>query len=278
MVAGNPSRLDKYRPNYLSEFSTVDDEDTGHDSEEEYYQESQAGQQIRLQTITNQKGQEEKVIEADPAFSSTAVTMVFPTAIIYVLYLLWVTSMLYAKSAEAQEDDSCGKGELWWILFTAIGVAWSSSCIRLCNPQTAHDMALFGATGSPGIMLVIRNAPEALYASLSALCSVGLITWSVIFIRGMDSSCHESVENLGLYPCFFVTILIQAIQLWYWLWCFLFTMVPGLRKMGGKTTGRVKLKESVAAEVRIGEERSRVRSSAMDDGRGRFVALGADAI
>jgi hypothetical protein len=100
-----------------------------------------------------------------------------------------------------------------------------------------------------------------------------------MFLNGITVSCDASIEALGLDPLFWVTISIQAMSLWYCLWCFLFSCIPALRKMSGLTTGQVNLKEAKAAKVRMGRGRQLKKGSSvdpeLDDGRGSFVPLEA---
>lgn len=61
------------------------------------------------------------VIEVDPDFSSTAVLCILPLGCLYFTYLIWATASISATRSDAN-DTVCNKGELWWILFTAVAV------------------------------------------------------------------------------------------------------------------------------------------------------------
>ena len=125
--------------------------------------------------------------------------------------------------------------------------------------------------------------PEYAYAFASGVFNAGILGWSFVYLESlqeMDEACDFAFEALGLYPLVWVTLSLQAISLWYWLWCFLFSFVPALRRMSGLTTGRVNLKEAKGAVVRMGPRRPKRGSSLsvdpeMDDGRGKFAPLEA---
>ena len=77
--------------------------------------------------------------EADPEFSSTALCML-PLGCLYFAYLVWGTTLLYLTRGDANDTD-CNKGELWWIIFTAVVVPCSKRCPR---PATITLMLLSG--------------------------------------------------------------------------------------------------------------------------------------
>ena len=126
-----------------------------------------------------------EVIEADPEFSSTALCML-ALGCLYFAYLVWGTTLLYLTRGDANDTD-CNKGELWWIIFTAVvvqcsrndapglpqlpscccQVGWLGSCSKLCNVQSAHDAAHFGATGSLAILMQLRHADSSCAAKAS---------------------------------------------------------------------------------------------------------------
>lgn len=128
-----------------------------------------------------------------------------------------------------------------------------------------------------------RNTPEYVYALASGLFNAGLLIWGFMFIEGLErihEDCYSAIDALGLYPLFWVTMSLQALSLWYWLWCFLFSCIPPLRRISGLTTGQVKLRETKGAVVRMGPRRPKRGSSLAvdpecDDGRGKFVPLEA---
>ena len=69
------------------------------------------------------------------------VLCVVPMGCSYGIYLVWGAVVLASTAnEEAVIEDQCGVGEIWWITFTAVVVAWTSGCCRICNAQSAHDM------------------------------------------------------------------------------------------------------------------------------------------
>jgi len=248
------SRLDRYRPNYLQELDLTEDRS---ESSDESDVENDIGDVGELQPlgISAPSTVNTRVIEADPNFSGFCVMCVAPLGCLYLVYLLWALVLLLSvRSEEDVQKDHCGLGEMWWICFTATFTAWGSLCMRICNPQSAQDMAHFAASGSLGGVSLIRTKLEAGYALLSATGCAAMLGWAINFeLKPWDRTCTDYVEESwgSLSNCLIASATLQFLAIWYWFWCGLISAVPALRRTiaVGPASGRVQLTDSVKVKM-----------------------------
>jgi len=228
---GGGSRFDRYRPRYEQTLDLVDlvEEEEEHEGVEEEMVELASGRKRPLSERAPSAA-----VQADPEFAVAAVCCVIPLGLLYAAFMVWSVVVLVGSTAD-ETATACGADDMWWIVCASAAVAWGSMCLSLCSTQAATNAVNFAASGSPAAVLLLRSTPETSYAIISALGSIAISVWGWSIYSQQNDDCFKAVEDgasLGLATCFLATMGAQFLNIWYRIWCGIYTCNTRIRQLG----------------------------------------------